>query len=177
MRKFSAVFLIAAVPLVASGCFGPGSVDKSDIQTKVAGFYHDESHEDAKSTTCEGDLKAEVGAQQKCTVTAGNGQTWPVTVKATKVEDKTVDYEETFDSKYLKPDDVAKEVARIYNEQTGKTAKATSCTGLLPGATGTTLRCVATEDDGTRWGVTATTTNIEGDQINYTVKFDDSPMP
>ncbi|MRH91473.1 DUF4333 domain-containing protein [Nocardia sp. SYP-A9097] len=177
MRKLAAVIAVVSVPILLAGCSsGPGSVSKSDVETKMSGLFHDRSHEDAKSVVCDGDLKAEVDATQKCTVTSADGQTWMTTAKVTKVDGDTASYDIEFSDKFVSPDDIAGNVAKFYTEKVGTAPKSTSCNGLLRGATGATVRCVITESDSTRWGVTVTTTNVEGDTVNYDILVDDQPM-
>ncbi|MEU0542002.1 DUF4333 domain-containing protein [Nocardia sp. NPDC005978] len=177
MRKLIAALPLVFVPILVAGCnSGPGSVSKSDVESKTGSVFHDTSHEDAKSVVCEGDLDAKVDATQKCAITSGDGQTWSVLAKVTKVEGDTAYYDLDITDKYVAPDDVASNVSNFYQERVGTAPKASTCTGLLRGATGTKIRCVVTEADGTRWGVTATTTNVEGDQVNYDMIVDDQPL-
>ncbi|WP_067688732.1 DUF4333 domain-containing protein [Nocardia jejuensis] len=177
MRKLTAALPLLFVPILVAGCnTGTGSVSKSDVESKAGSVFHDKSHEDAKSVACDGDLDAKVDATQKCTITAGDGQAWAVTAKVTKVDDDTAFYDLNFTDKYVAPDDIAGNVSNFYQEKVGVAPKSSTCTGLLRGATGTSVRCVVTESDGTRWGVTATTTNVEGDQVNYDMIVDDKPL-
>ncbi|MET9487573.1 MULTISPECIES: DUF4333 domain-containing protein [unclassified Nocardia] len=178
MRKIAAVIAVASIPLFAIGCSSsPGSVSKSDVETKTAGVFHDKSHEDAKSTVCDGSLKAEVGATQQCTVTSADNQTWKTTATVTKVDGDTASYDIVFADKFLGPDDIATNVSKFYQDKVGTAPTSTSCNGLLRGATGASVRCVITETDATRWGVTVTATNVEGETVNYNMVVDDQPMP
>lgn len=177
MRKLTAALSLVFVPILVAGCnSGPGSVSKSDVEAKTGSVFHDKSHEDAKAVACEGDLDAKVDATQKCSVTSGDGQNWAIVAKVTKVEGDTAYYDLDFTDKYVAPDDIATKVSNFYQERVGTAPKSSTCTGLLRGATGTKVRCVVTESDGTRWGVTATTTNVEGDQVNYDMIVDDQPL-
>ncbi|WP_067572585.1 DUF4333 domain-containing protein [Nocardia acidivorans] len=151
-------------------------MSKSDVEIKMSGLFHDKSHEDAKSVVCDGDLKAEVDATQKCTVTSADGQTWMTTAKVTKVDGDAPNYDIEFSDKFVSPDDIATNVATFYSNKVGTAPKSASCNGLLRGATGSTVRCVITEADATRWGVTVTATNVEGDTVNYNILVDDQPM-
>ncbi|MEC3918872.1 DUF4333 domain-containing protein [Nocardia sp. CDC160] len=179
MKKLTAALALLCVPLLAAGCSSSstGSVSKSDVQTKVGSFYKDKSHEDAKSVSCDGDLPAKVDATQTCSATAADGQTWPITAKVTKVDGKDVYYDLNFTDDFVAPDDVASNVSNFYQQKVGSAPKSSTCNGLLRGATGASIRCVITETDGTRWGVTAKTTNVEGTKVNYDMIVDDQPMP
>ncbi|MEV6066807.1 DUF4333 domain-containing protein [Nocardia sp. NPDC052001] len=177
MRRLAAVIATASIPLFMISCSsGPGSVSKSDVETKMGGLFHDKSHEDAKSVVCDGDLKAEVDATQSCTITSADSQTWKTTAKVTKVDGDTANYDIEILDKFVSPDDIATNVAKLYSDQVGTAPKSSTCNGLLRGATGANVRCVVTEADGTRWGVTVTTTNVEGDTVNYNMVRDDQPM-
>ncbi|AYF77924.1 DUF4333 domain-containing protein [Nocardia yunnanensis] len=180
MRKLTAALTLTFVPLLALGCStssGSGSVSKSDVQSKVSSFYKDKAHENAKSVSCDGDLPAKVDATQNCTATAADGQTWAVTTKVTKVDGKDVYYDINLTDDFVAPDDVASSVSNFYQQQVGSAPQSSTCNGLLRGATGSSIRCVVTEADGTRWGVTAKTTNVEGTKVNYDMIRDDQPMP
>ncbi|MTJ63059.1 DUF4333 domain-containing protein [Nocardia seriolae] len=179
MKKLTAALALTFVPFIAVGCSssGSGSVSKSDVQTKTGSFYKDKSHEDAKSVSCDGSLPAKVEATQSCTATAADGQSWPITVKVTKVDGKDVYYDLSFTDAFVGPDDVTSSVSDFYREKVGVAPKSSTCNGLLRGATGATIRCVITESDGTRWGVTAKTTNVEGTKVNYDMIVDDQPLP
>ncbi|WP_040815197.1 DUF4333 domain-containing protein [Nocardia concava] len=179
MRKLTTALVLACTPLIAVSCSSSstGSVSKSDVQAKVSSFYKDQSHEDAKSTSCDGSLPAKVDATQTCTATAADGQAWAVTAKVTKVDGKDVYYDLNLTDAFVAPDDVAAKVANFYQEQVGTPPQSSTCNGLLRGATGASIRCVVTEADGTRWGVTAKTTNVEGTTVNYQMIRDDQPLP
>ncbi|MGV9664476.1 DUF4333 domain-containing protein [Nocardia niigatensis] len=178
MRKLTAALALSFVPLLAVGCSSSSdSVSKSDVQAKATSFYKDKSHEDAKTVTCDGSLPAKVDATQTCTATAADGQTWAIAAKVTKVDGKDVYYDLNFSDMYVSPDDVAASVSNAYQEKVGSAPQSATCNGLLRGATGSTIRCVVTETTGTRWGVTAKTTNVEGSKVNYDMNLDDKPMP
>ncbi|GAB2533577.1 DUF4333 domain-containing protein [Nocardia heshunensis] len=180
MRKATAALALSFVPLLAVGCSassGSGAVTKTDVQTKVSSFYKDKSHEDAKTVSCDGDLAAKVDATQTCTATAADGQNWVITTKVTKVDGKDVYYDLNFNDNYVSPEDVASSVSNYYVQQVGSAPQSSTCNGLLRGATGASIRCVVTETDGTRWGVTAKTTNVEGTKVNFDMILDSQPMP
>ncbi|WP_405496868.1 DUF4333 domain-containing protein [Nocardia sp. NBC_00511] len=160
------------------GCSSsPGSVSKTDVQTKVGSLFKDKSHEDAKTVACDGDLQAKVDATQNCTITSADGQNWNVTTKVTKVDGSDAYYDININDAFVSPDDIATSVSQFYQQQVGQAPQSSTCNGLLRGATGATVRCVVTETDGTRWGVTAKTTNVEGTKVNYDMIRDDQPMP
>ncbi|MFE2997126.1 DUF4333 domain-containing protein [Nocardia sp. NPDC059246] len=179
MRKLTAALALTFVPLLAVGCSSSGadSVSNSDVRTKVTSFYKDKSHEDAKTVTCDGNLPAKVDATQTCTATSADGQTWAINAKVTKVDGKDVYYDLTLTDAFVAPDEVASSVSNFYQSKVGAAPQSSTCNGLLRGATGSTIRCVVTESDGTRWGVTAKTTNVEGSKVNYDMIVDDQPMP
>ncbi len=87
------------VPLLAlSAACGTSSVSSSDLEqqvdtqlTKVVGQQPDD-------VSCPNDLKAEVGAKSRCTLTA-DGTKYGVTVTATKVEGSRVEFSIKVDEK------------------------------------------------------------------------------
>ncbi|MTE15775.1 DUF4333 domain-containing protein [Nocardia aurantiaca] len=179
MRKLTAALALTLVPILAVGCSSSGSssVSKSDVQTKAGSFYKDKSHEDAKTVSCDGSLPAKVDAAQTCTATAADGQTWAINAKVTKVDGNDVYYDLSITDAFVAPDDVASSVSNFYQQKVGMAPQSSTCNGLLRGATSSTIRCVVTEADGTRWGVTAKTTNVEGSKVNYDMIVDEQPMP
>ncbi|MEU1427071.1 DUF4333 domain-containing protein [Nocardia sp. NPDC005746] len=180
MRKLTAVLALTSLPLLAVGCSvstGSSSVSKSDVQAKASSFYKDKAHEAAKSVSCDGSLAAQVDATQTCTATAADGQNWVIGTKVTKVDGSDVYYDLTFADAYVAPDDVAATISDTYRQKFGMSPQSSTCNGLLRGATGASIRCVVTENDGTRWGFTAKTTNVEGTKVNYDMIVDDQPLP
>ncbi len=58
----------------------------------------------------------------------------------------------------------------------GTKARSVECEGGVPAKVGATQRCILTAIDGTRIGVTATVSNVEGEDVRVNVKVDDQPM-
>ncbi|MFJ6510089.1 DUF4333 domain-containing protein [Streptomyces sp. NPDC091406] len=52
-----------------------------------------------------------------------------------------------------------------------------SCPEDLAGKVGTTTRCTLTAKDGSTLGVSVKVTSVEGDQINFDIKADDTASP
>lgn len=95
IRRLTVAALTAAALLSVSAC--SVSASKSDVETKVTELLKAQNVP-VESTTCPEDLKGEVGASIKCTVAVTGGQTVPVNVKVTSVENKTVNFEVTPDA-------------------------------------------------------------------------------
>lgn len=93
-RAGSAV--IAATVLALTGCsagvsVGGATVSRSDLQSEVAKQVARDP-ERALDVTCDGDLKGEVGATQKCLIHAG-GEELPYTVTVTGVDGSKVRFD------------------------------------------------------------------------------------
>lgn len=59
--------------------------------------------------------------------------------------------------------------------QVGQAPDSIECPGDLEGKVGATQRCVLTAD-GTKLGVTATVTSVEGNNVKFDIKVDQQPM-
>ncbi|MCK9248944.1 MAG: DUF4333 domain-containing protein [Solirubrobacteraceae bacterium] len=81
---------IAIVVIVVIGVVGGGkSVPREDVEKQLADHP---ALQGAESVDCPDDLKGEVGARMTCQA-RGTGQTLPVTIEVTKVEDDRGHYE------------------------------------------------------------------------------------
>ncbi|MFI9511331.1 DUF4333 domain-containing protein [Nocardia sp. NPDC052566] len=57
----------------------------------------------------------------------------------------------------------------------GASPQAVHCPGDLDGKVGATLRCDLTDHTGIEYGVTVTTTAVDGKDVNFEIKVDDLP--
>ncbi|MCW0214651.1 MAG: DUF4333 domain-containing protein [Pseudonocardia sp.] len=89
-RVIGSVVVAGGVLLGLSGC--SSYVDKADVQQKITDFYRQTTSQAPDRTECPEDLPAEVGKSIRCTVT-GDGETYGVTVTATKVEGSDVNFD------------------------------------------------------------------------------------
>ncbi|MEU9604021.1 DUF4333 domain-containing protein [Streptomyces sp. NPDC048057] len=72
---------------------------------------------------------------------------------------------------------LADTVAEKLAETTGQPKPKVTCPDDLAGKVDTTTRCELTAGDGSTLGVTVKVTSVEGDQINFDIKADDTPTP
>lgn len=71
---------------------------------------------------------------------------------------------------------LAESVKQQLDASAGQTSKSVTCDGNLAGKVGATQRCVLTAQDGTRIGVTVTTTKADDKGLSFEVVADDEPM-
>src|SRR5436190_11477 len=89
-RVIGSIAVAGGVLLGLSGC--SSYVDKTDVQQKITDFYQERTSRAPDKAECPDDLPAEVGKSIRCTVT-GAGETYGVTVTATKVEGSDVNFD------------------------------------------------------------------------------------
>lgn len=77
----------------------------------------------------------------------------------------------------LSKDKLATTVAEKLADSTGQPEPDITCPEDLVGKAGATTRCTLTADDGSTLGVSATVTSVEGEQINFDIKADDTASP
>ena len=87
-----------AVPLLALSACGTSSVSSSDLEKQVDSQLTKVVGQKPDDVTCPDDLKAEVGATTRCTLTA-DGTKYGVTVRATKVDGSQVNFSIKVDDK------------------------------------------------------------------------------
>ncbi|WP_413809732.1 DUF4333 domain-containing protein [Streptomyces sp. OE57] len=77
----------------------------------------------------------------------------------------------------LSADKLATVVAEKLAATTGQPKPNVACPEDLVGKVGNTTRCKLTADDGSTLGVSVTVSSVDGDQINFDVKADDTASP
>ncbi|MEU0282166.1 DUF4333 domain-containing protein [Streptomyces sp. NPDC088147] len=77
----------------------------------------------------------------------------------------------------MSTDKLATTVAEKLAATTGQPKPDITCPEDLAGKVGTTTRCTLTADDGSTLGVTVKVTSVEGDQINFDIKADETASP
>ncbi|MES4902749.1 MULTISPECIES: DUF4333 domain-containing protein [unclassified Streptomyces] len=77
----------------------------------------------------------------------------------------------------LSADKLATTVAERLAATTGRPKPNITCPKELKGKVDTTTRCKLTADDGSTLGVTVTVTGVDGDNIKFDVKADNTPTP
>ncbi|MFD5874507.1 DUF4333 domain-containing protein [Streptomyces sp. NPDC060322] len=77
----------------------------------------------------------------------------------------------------LSAEKLATTVSEKLARTTGQPKPDISCPEDLAGKVGTTTRCKLTANDGSTLGVTVTVTSVEGEQINFDIKADETASP
>ncbi|WP_420167575.1 DUF4333 domain-containing protein [Streptomyces violaceoruber] len=77
----------------------------------------------------------------------------------------------------LSSDKLATTVSEKLAATTNQPEPDITCPEDLAGKVGTTTRCTLTAKDGSTLGVSVKVTSIEGDQINFDIKADDTASP
>ena len=80
-----------ALTLGLSGC-GGSSVEASDVEKQISSELGKQIDQTIDSVDCPNDLKAEVGEEETCTLTA-DGEDYDVAVKVTKVDGDNVSFD------------------------------------------------------------------------------------
>ncbi|MFF4525600.1 DUF4333 domain-containing protein [Streptomyces bluensis] len=68
-------------------------------------------------------------------------------------------------------------VAEKLAATTGQPKPDITCPEELAGKVGNTTRCTLTADDGSTLGVTVTVSSVDGEEINFDIKADDTASP
>lgn len=77
----------------------------------------------------------------------------------------------------LSADKLAATVAEKLAATTGQPKPDITCPEDLTGKVGTTTRCTLTASDGSTLGVTVTVSSVDGGNINFDIKADDTASP
>ncbi|WP_405677009.1 DUF4333 domain-containing protein [Streptomyces sp. NBC_01511] len=77
----------------------------------------------------------------------------------------------------LSADKLATTVAEKLAATTGQPKPDITCPEALVGKVDTTTRCTLTADDGSTLGVTVKVTSVDGDEINFDIKADETSSP
>ncbi len=77
----------------------------------------------------------------------------------------------------LSSDKLATTVSEKLAATTNQPEPDITCLEDLAGKVGTTTRCTLTANDGSTLGVSVKVTSVEGDQINFDIKADDTASP
>lgn len=190
----AAIAMIAGAVLVVTGCsasvsVGDKKLSKDSLQSKLADEIGagEGSRPDVR---CDGDLKGEVGATQKCQVMIA-GQAAPFTVTVTSIDGDTINFRyvrddlaSATDSPTTAETTATEEAATAVERATVESTTAdhlnrenpgrdltVSCPGNLAAQIGTTMRCSATAADGEEAEVLLTVTSIEGTRVNWDVQL------
>ncbi|XKK41567.1 DUF4333 domain-containing protein [Nocardiopsis sp. ARC36] len=194
--------VLGALPLLmATGCSfsfgGPGAVDAEEVAQRSGEMLAEEVGQTPDDLTCSDDLPAEVGAEIRCELTNG-GETVGVTVTTTAVDGSDVRWDVQVDEQAADDASVEDETAEetpaagasggavdaaqvaqrsseMLAEQVGHAPEDFSCSQDLPAEVGAEIRCNLV-DGGTNYGVTVTTTAVEGTDVQWDIQVDDAPL-
>jgi hypothetical protein len=149
---------------------GPKVVGKGDVANQITSKMTGASGNKPVSVSCPDDLKAQVGAQLNCEMKV-KGQKFNVNVTVTSVNGSQANFDmvETVDK-----NQVASQISDQLAEQVGHKPDSVTCPDNLKGTDGATLRCELT-DQGQTYGVTVTVTNVQGGDVNFNYKVDETP--
>jgi uncharacterized protein DUF4333 len=146
------------------------SVSKGDVASQITSKLTDAAGNKPDSVNCPGDLPATVGAQLNCEMKVKN-QTFNVNVTVTSVNGSDVKFDmvETVDK-----NQVASVISDKLTQQVGRKPDSVTCPDNLKGTLGATLRCQL-NDQGHKYGISVTVTNIDAGDVNFDFKVDDQP--
>lgn len=72
-------------------------------------------------------------------------------------------------------EEISRQASAALEEQIGRAPDDLTCPEDLPGEVGASIRCELT-DGGQSYGVTVTTTAVEGSSVDFDVQVDEQPM-
>ncbi|WP_330239271.1 DUF4333 domain-containing protein [Streptomyces sp. NBC_00525] len=196
-RGLAAVSAGTLALFLVSGCsfsFGGDKVVKKDeVAEQASAGLEKQVGRAPEDVTCEDDLKAEVGASVRCTLTDGGkklGMT--VTVRSVDGDDVKMDYKvdggadsgasadpqpsgspsgATGTAGAVDKAEVARQGRAALAAQVGKEPDTFTCPQDLPARVGAMVRCRLT-DGGSQYGVTVTAQSISGGTVHMDFKVD-----
>ncbi|WP_444962331.1 DUF4333 domain-containing protein [Nocardiopsis sp. M1B1] len=205
-RVITGAALGAVSLLLSTGCSfefsigGPDAVSAEQVAERSSEMLAEEVGQTPDGFTCPEDLPAEVGAEIRCELTA-DGQTLGVTVTTTSVDGDDVQWDVEVDdaqvAEHAAGDDagedtggggttaasdgvvpaeqVAQQSATQLEAVVGRAPEDFSCPQGLPAEVGAEIRCNLV-DGGMNYGVTITTTSVDGDDVQWDIEVDDQPL-
>lgn len=180
---------------------GPDAVDAEQVAERSSEMLAEQVGQTPDDLTCAEDLPAEVGAEIRCELTA-DGQTLGVTVTTTSVDGDDVQWDVKVDDApagddaaedgagggvggddgaaaasdgVVPAEQVAQQSAAQLEAVVGQAPEDFSCSQGLPAEVGAEIRCNLV-DGGTNYGVTITTTSVDGTDVQWDIKVDDQPL-
>lgn len=171
MRLVPRSAILAAGPVLAcclafAGCsaevnVGGGTEASGDeLAEEIRGDYVDQTGIQLPGLTCEG-VKEDVGARFNCSGHNARGVQLEVSGKVTDTEGDGFDYNWHV-SKAVAPGVLYERALRRQIEAHGVALSEVRCPVQIEVEVGTKLRCVATDGNGIRRGVTIRLTNLDG---------------
>jgi hypothetical protein len=185
---------------------GADAVDAAEVAERSSDMLAEQIGEAPDEFTCPEDLPAEVGAEIRCELTHGGeslGVTvtttevdgsdvqWDVQVDDAPAEDTAADDASADDTAAddtagddssavangaaVPADQVAVQSAAQLEAAVGQSPEDFSCSQDLPAQVGAEIRCNLV-DGGQNYGVTVTTTSVEGSNVEWDILVDDAPL-
>ena len=87
MHRYPLRVLVILVTVTSLAACGTKRVEEAELEEQVKSSLTQQIGQAPKAIDCPGDLDAEVGATQKCVLTADDNSTVDVNVKVTSVQD------------------------------------------------------------------------------------------
>ncbi|WDZ91545.1 DUF4333 domain-containing protein [Nocardiopsis sp. HUAS JQ3] len=183
---------------------GPDAVSAEQVAEQSSEMLAEEVGQTPDGFTCPEDLPAEVGAEIRCELTA-DGQTLGVTVTTTSVDGDDVQWDVEVDDApagdtpaedapgddagggsggdggtaasdgVVPAEQVAQQSATQLEAVVGRAPEDFSCPQGLPAEVGAEIRCNLV-DGGMNYGVTITTTSVDGTDVQWDIEVDDQPL-
>ncbi|QUX28760.1 DUF4333 domain-containing protein [Nocardiopsis akebiae] len=184
---------------------GPDSVSAEQVAERSSEMLAEQVGQTPDDLTCPEDLPAEVGAEIRCNLVDG-GMNYGVTITTTSVDGDDVQWDIEVDDApagdgaaedgaagndagggaggdggtaandgVVPADQVAQQSASQLEAVVGQAPEDFSCSQGLPAEVGAEIRCNLV-DGGMNYGVTITTTSVDGDDVQWDIKVDDQPL-
>ncbi|WP_053063637.1 DUF4333 domain-containing protein [Nocardiopsis sp. RV163] len=184
---------------------GPDSVSAEQVAERSSEMLAEEVGQTPDDLTCPEDLPAEVGAEIRCNLVDG-GMNYGVTVTTTSVDGNDVQWDIEVDDApagdsaaedaagdaaggdaggdagttpasdgVVPAGQVAQQSAAQLEAAVGQAPEDFSCGQDLPAEVGAEIRCNLV-DGGMNYGVTITTTSVDGNDVQWDIEVDDQPL-
>ncbi|MEE2037717.1 DUF4333 domain-containing protein [Nocardiopsis sp. CT-R113] len=194
---------LGALPLLLStGCSfdfsfgGPGAVAADEVAERSSEMLAEQIGQAPDDLTCAEDLPAEVGAEIRCELTEG-GESLGVTITTTSVDGSDVQWDVQVDDApadgaaaddtseddtgamasggAVPADQVAQQSSAQLETLVGHAPEDFTCSENLPAEVGAEIRCNLV-DGGMNYGVTITTTSVDGSDVQWDILVDEEPL-
>ncbi|GGR43896.1 hypothetical protein J2S40_004189 [Nocardioides luteus] len=177
-----AAMALLLMPACSVSVNAGGSMDKAKVEQKLSEVFEEKTGSRPDEIECPDDLKGEVDATMKCTMTK-DGNDYDASLKVTKVDGSDINFDynivprddggDAASSTTLAENILETEVADVLEKQVGQRPDDVDCPGDLPAKVGETMRCTLTAG-ADRLGLTVTVTEVVGTSVNFDVDVDES---
>jgi len=180
---------------------GPGAVAADEVAERSSEMLAEQIGQAPDDLTCAEDLPAEVGAEIRCELTEG-GESLGVTITTTSVDGSDVQWDVQVDDApadgaaddgaaaddtseddtgavasggAVPADQVAQQSSAQLETLVGHAPEDFTCSENLPAEVGAEIRCNLV-DGGMNYGVTITTTSVDGSDVQWDILVDEEPL-